>query len=318
MRSVTHSPGAFAIALFAVFLGLTAIRGQALPPTPKDFFNDYAGVVHPAVRQELNDRLRTFCKQTSQQVVVAIFPAMDSALSLDDYTLKLANSWAVGQRGTNNGVVLFVFIKDRKMRIQVGSGLTGILTDELCKRILDQDLKPAFRRGDFDGGLAVGVGSILSILTKPLAGPAQGQDRFYELGGAAKKSFEEGKSEVARKDAEELLTLAPKYKGDWNYGNAVQDGNIVLGRIALKEGRLDEARTRLIAAGRSPGSPQMDTFGPNMSLAKDLLQKGELQVVVQYFGLCSNFWKMDNGKLNQWSQEVKSGEIPDFGANLVY
>ena len=66
------------------------------------------------------------------------------------------------------------------------------------------------------------------------------------------------------------------------------------------------------------GSPQMNSFGPNMSLAKDLLEKGERQAVLDYFELCRKFWKMDNGRLNDWSQEVKAGKIPDFGANMVY
>lgn len=142
--------------------------------------------------------------------------------------------------------------------------------------------------------------------------------RFYALDNAAKESFVVGKTEDARKFATELLALAPKYNGDWNYGNAVQDGNLVLGRIAVYENRITDAKQYLLAAGNSPGSPQMDSFGPNMSLAKDLLKKGERDVVLQYFELCRKFWKMDYGKLNEWSQEVKESKIPDFGANLIY
>jgi len=143
-------------------------------------------------------------------------------------------------------------------------------------------------------------------------------DRFYALNDAAKESFELGKIEDARKYAEELRDITPQYKGDWNYGNAVQDWNLVLGRIAIKEGRLEEAKSHLLAAGKSPGSPQMDTFGPNMSLAKDLLVKGERDVVLEYFALCRKFWEMHNGRLDEWSKEVKSGKIPDFGPNLLY
>src|SRR5205823_3258587 len=113
------------------------------------------------------------------------------------------------------------------------------------------------------------------------------------------------------------MALLPKFQGNWNYGNAMQDANLVLGRIAVREGRIDQAKRFLIEAGKSPGSPQMDTFGPNMSLAKDLLGKGEPDVVVQYFDLCRKFWKMDDGRLNKWSQQAKLGTIPDFGANLV-
>lgn len=153
---------------------------------------------------------------------------------------------------------------------------------------------------------------------KELTATPSGEKRFYALDDAAKESYEAGKVEEARKYATELLTLAPNYKGDWNYGNAIQDGNLVLGRIALREGKTEEAKQFLIEAGKIPGSPQMNSFGPNMSLANDLLGKGEKDVVLQYFQLCRKFWKMDYGKLNDWSKEVNAGNIPDFGANLVY
>ena len=151
-----------------------------------------------------------------------------------------------------------------------------------------------------------------------LARASSGEARFYALDDAAKESFTAGKIEDARRDATELLALAPTHQGNWNYGNAIQDGNLVLGRIALREGRMDEAKECLLAAGGSPGSPTMKSFGPNMSLAKDLLEKGERETVLQYFELCRKFWKMDYGKLDKWNREVKAGQIPDFGANLVY
>ncbi len=158
----------------------------------------------------------------------------------------------------------------------------------------------------------------LDSASKKLAKAATERDRFYALNDAAKQSFVLGKTENARKHANELLALLPKFQGDWNYGNAVQDANLVLGRIAVAEGRTAEAKQHLLEAGKSSGSPQMNSFGPNMSLAKDLLEKGERDVVLEYFELCRKFWQMERGRLDQWSQEVKSGKIPDFGANLVY
>jgi tetratricopeptide (TPR) repeat protein len=142
--------------------------------------------------------------------------------------------------------------------------------------------------------------------------------RFYALSKEAKENFAAGRIEQARKDAGELLQLLPRFQGDWNYGNAVHDANFVLGRIAVKEGRIDEAKKYLIAAGKSPGSPQLNSFGPNMSLANDLLQKGQKDVVLEYFELCRGFWRMDRGRLNQWSQDVKAGIAPSFGPNLLY
>jgi RNA polymerase sigma factor (sigma-70 family) len=144
------------------------------------------------------------------------------------------------------------------------------------------------------------------------------EKRFYALDAAAKESFVAGKIEESRSYAQELMMLLPKYKSDWNYGNAVQDANLVFGRIAVRDGNITAAKKYLIAAGKSPGSPQMDSFGPNMTLAKDLLQRGERDTVLEYFMLCRRFWKNDRGKLDEWKQEVMSGHPPDFGANLLY
>jgi uncharacterized protein len=150
-----------------VLLVLTALpvcSAEELPATPKAYFNDYANVTAAPKQQEWNERLARFDKETTNQVLVAIFPEMKSTLSLDEYTLEVANSWRVGQKGADNGVVLFVFIRNHTMRVQVGKGLTGILTDALCKQILDRDLTPRFRSGDFEGGLAAGIDSILGTL----------------------------------------------------------------------------------------------------------------------------------------------------------
>jgi len=151
-----------------------------------------------------------------------------------------------------------------------------------------------------------------------LANAKSEEARFYALNDSAKESFQSGHIDEARKFAKEILEIAPRFKKDWNYGNAIQDGNLVLGRIAVKEGRINDAKQFLLEAGKSKGSPQMDTFGPNMSLAKDLLEKGEKTVVLEYFELCRKFWQMHRGRLDEWSQEVKAGRIPNFGANLVY
>ena len=139
--------------------------------------------------------------------------------------------------------------------------------------------------------------------------------RFYALGQAAKQSFAAGKVEDAKKYAQELMTLLPSFRQNSEYGNAAHDANLTLGRIAVREGRMDDAKRHLIESVRTPGARQMD-YGPNMSLAKDLLEKGERQAVLDYFAVCRKFWNY--GRLDEWSQQVKEGKIPDFGANLAY
>jgi hypothetical protein len=143
-------------------------------------------------------------------------------------------------------------------------------------------------------------------------------ERFYALNAAAKNALKEGNDEKAATLANELAQLASKYTNDWNYGNAIQDSNQVLGRIALSNGDVAEASRRLLASADSKGSPQMNSFGPNMQLAKALLEKGETAVVIEYFNRCGTFWTMGKRDLARWTSAVKSGKIPDFGANLNY
>ncbi|MBI5589475.1 MAG: hypothetical protein HY881_03220 [Deltaproteobacteria bacterium] len=151
-----------------------------------------------------------------------------------------------------------------------------------------------------------------------LVGPRSDLDRFYNLDEVAKASFEMGAFEKAKKYASELLSLAPQFKSNWNYGNAIHDGNMVLGRVALHEGKVDDAKAFLLAAGKTPGSPQLDSFGPNLSLAKDLLEQGYKEVVIQYLDLCVIFWETHLVDIKKWKSEIDSGAVPDFGANLIY
>lgn len=143
-------------------------------------------------------------------------------------------------------------------------------------------------------------------------------DRFYALNEAAKESFSAGKYDEAKAYAEELLSLAEKYPDDWNYGNAVFDAHLVLGRSALVNGDIDLAKEHLLSSGRTPGSPQLDSFGPNMSLAKDLLERNEKDAVLEFFDLCEKFWDPGCSEIPQWRAEINAGRIPDFGANLHY
>lgn len=144
------------------------------------------------------------------------------------------------------------------------------------------------------------------------------QDKFYALNDAAKESYIMGKYEESQKYADELLLLSKNYPDNWNYGNAIQDYHIVAGKISLKDGNVTSSIEHLLSAGMSPGSPQMNSFGPNMRLAKELLTCGETKVVLEYFKLCKNFWALDNGKIDEWTQTVKKGDLPDFGCNLIY
>ena len=147
---------------------------------------------------------------------------------------------------------------------------------------------------------------------------ATGEQRFYELGDLATAALEAGDAAKAAEYASELLQDAQTFKNDWNYGNAVHKGNIVLGRVALEHHDIAGAKQHLLLAGETPGSPQLDSFGPNMTLAKELLEQGEREVVISYLQSCEKFWKMGSDKLQSWIATVKAGGTPDFSANLAY
>lgn len=143
-------------------------------------------------------------------------------------------------------------------------------------------------------------------------------NRFYDLPDLAKEAARSGEFDTAQELASELLFLANEFETDWNYGNAIHDANIVLGLVALSRDDIGAAEAHLLAAGNTEGSPQLDSFGPNMMLAEALLQRDETKAVLEYFKLCRAFWELHDGQLDLWSQQVLAGLIPDFGANLRY
>ena len=105
-------------ALVAIFFfAIGQLGAETIPPKPERYFNDYAGVVSAGVADRLNTQLAQFERDTSNQVVVAVYHKMESDSSIDDYTQRIAQAWGVGQADKRNGVVLFVFIDDRKMFI---------------------------------------------------------------------------------------------------------------------------------------------------------------------------------------------------------
>ena len=147
------------------------------------------------------------------------------------------------------------------------------------------------------------------------ADPAEG---FYRLTKAAPHAFNNGDHEQAKAIAMQLLQEAPRWEKNWNYGNALHVANLVLGRVALAAGDIDEAGKFLLEAGRTPGSPQLNSFGPDMLFASEMLKKDQVDIVVRYFDLCEKFWTKRSEQLAGWKEQVKRGETPDFGPNVRY
>jgi len=134
---------------------------ETLPPKPAHYFNDFAHVVPTQAAAALEEKLQQFERDTSNQIVVAVFPKMETNSSIEDYTYRIAESWGVGQKDKRNGAVLFVFIADHKMFIQVGYGLEGALPDAICKRIVAEQIAPPFKSGNYEAGLISGVDSMI-------------------------------------------------------------------------------------------------------------------------------------------------------------
>ena len=172
-RLIVPSRSEHAIYLFLAALTLFAISANAaevIPPSPSGYFNDYASVVSKEAAFRFNEQLAQFERETSDQVVVAVYPTMQSDSDIADYTQRVAQAWGVGQKDRRNGVVLFVFIEDRKMFIQVGYGLEGALPDATAFDITERHIKPLFRAGNYEAGLATGI----DLICKAIRGEYKG------------------------------------------------------------------------------------------------------------------------------------------------
>jgi uncharacterized protein len=148
----------------AAFVAVQSQAAEVIPPKPAAYFNDYAGVVSKEAAQRFNEQLAQFERETSNQVVVAVFPKMQSDSDVADYAQRVAEAWGVGSKAQRNGVVLFVFIADRKTSIQVGYGLEGALPDITAFDIRQNRINPHFRNNDYEGGLAEGIDSIFKAI----------------------------------------------------------------------------------------------------------------------------------------------------------
>ena len=159
------------VAWLSVALGCYA--AEVMPPKPARWFNDYAGVVPATVAAQLDAKLQQFERDSSNQVVVAVWRDMQSDTSVQDYTFRIFQQWKLGQSGKDNGIGLFVLTTPRKMFMQVGYGLEGAVPDALAKRIIEDEIGPHFKSGDYGAGLAAGVDAILAAAK----GEYKGTDR---------------------------------------------------------------------------------------------------------------------------------------------
>lgn len=163
--SGARSRFAFVLALAALVsaqvLAQASIEDE-LPEKPAKYVTDRAGILGPERVDALSAKLEQFERETSNQILVWVDRKVPERFTLEDFAVRAAEKWKAGQAKTDNGAVLFVFVDDRKLRIEVGYGLEGAIPDAIAKRIIDDEIVPRFRANDYPGGIEAGVNALMS------------------------------------------------------------------------------------------------------------------------------------------------------------
>jgi uncharacterized protein len=158
------------IALLALLAALVASLVLALPASAQTFPTltgrvvDDAGMLSEGTRSILTRELAELEAKSSRQLVVVIVKSLQGR-SIEDYGVRLGRAWQIGQKGKNNGVLLIVAPNERKVRIEVGYGLEGELTDAVAKLIIEQRILPNFRQGNMAGGVVAGTDEVIQVLS---------------------------------------------------------------------------------------------------------------------------------------------------------
>lgn len=145
-------------------LASAAVAGaaeRALPPAPARWVTDQAGVLSPQVAHAIDGRLEAFEREQGTQLLIWIARRLPEDEAVEDWTQRVAESWGVGRAESDDGAVLFAFVDDRLLRVEVGYGLEGALTDLESKTILEEVLIPRLRAGDWDGGVSAAADALI-------------------------------------------------------------------------------------------------------------------------------------------------------------
>ena len=174
----------FASVLLFVSL-LTVAQNIPARPTPARLVNDFAGVLSPGEVQQLEQQLVAYDDSTSNQIAIVLVNTLND-YPIEEYALKLFRAWGVGNKKTNNGVVILAAIADRKIRIEVGYGLEGAIPDITANHIIQNDIAPNFRSGDYYEGLSKAAGNIIKAAAGEYKAPAgygkKGGGRSFPFG----------------------------------------------------------------------------------------------------------------------------------------
>ena len=156
---------------------MSSVLGQDKLPVFTGFVNDFENLLTDSQEQELESFLTQFAEQTSNEIVVATL-SLPEGEDVMDYSYRISSSLGIGQADKNNGVLLAIYPKERKVDIEVGYGLEAAIPDIVAFNIIEKDIRPHFRRGDYASGINQAVKAI-SVLAKEEFNEAL-EDRYYE------------------------------------------------------------------------------------------------------------------------------------------
>ncbi len=164
VQTSVASFGKLLIALGAfISFSFSSIAQKAVPELWGQRVHDDAHVLKPETVDLLEKDLELYEDSTSNQIAILIIQSLDGEV-LEDYSMQVAEKWKLGSKKNDNGVLLLIAIDDHKMRIEVGEGLEGALTDAHSNRIIRNEMAPAFRRGDYDAGVLAAITSIKAAI----------------------------------------------------------------------------------------------------------------------------------------------------------
>ena len=130
-------------------------------PRLQGYVNDYGGMISSSAKSKIEEGLKAFEQSDSTQLVILTIPSLEGE-NIEEFSIKVAEAWKIGQQQKDNGILLVVSKQERKIRVEVGRGLEGRLTDLMAGRIIDQVIKPRFKQGDFDAGFIAGASALIS------------------------------------------------------------------------------------------------------------------------------------------------------------
>ncbi len=191
----------FVLAALLAFLWVVPGRARAADAYPPltGRVTDAAHVLTPEVTSDLTQKLAALEQSTGRQLVVATVPSLNDQ-PIEDYGVGLIRAWAIGAKGRNDGAILIVAPNERKVRIEVGYGLEGDLTDALSERIIQRNILPRFKAGDIPGGVATGADALIGVLQLPAD-----QIRAQSQAAASAPASGEGVRVSARHDPAGLI-----------------------------------------------------------------------------------------------------------------